>query len=186
MRARDSGMDVVYEGIRLTPAQIAASALQEGVHVIGLSILSGSHRELIPAVIDALHEAGVTRAGGRRRDHPRAGRRGAAAGGRGGRLHAQGLRHHAHHARHRARCVGAARPKRRPAGASGAPSGQTAPRRERRRSRPRRAAARARPERRAGRAEPAGEHRRRRPRAGGGAAGARSPPPRSAARPRGT
>jgi (2R)-ethylmalonyl-CoA mutase len=59
VRARDSGMDVVYEGIRLTPAQIAASALQEGVHVIGLSILSGSHRELIPAVIDALHEAGV-------------------------------------------------------------------------------------------------------------------------------
>jgi len=60
VRARDAGMDVVYEGIRLTPAQIAASALQEGVHVIGLSILSGSHRELIPAVIDALHDAGVS------------------------------------------------------------------------------------------------------------------------------
>ncbi len=59
VRARDAGMDVVYEGIRLTPAQIAASALQEGVHVIGLSILSGSHRELIPAVMDALREAGV-------------------------------------------------------------------------------------------------------------------------------
>jgi (2R)-ethylmalonyl-CoA mutase len=59
VRARDAGMDVVYEGIRLTPAQIAASALQEGVHVIGLSILSGSHRELIPAVIDALHNAEV-------------------------------------------------------------------------------------------------------------------------------
>jgi (2R)-ethylmalonyl-CoA mutase len=59
VRARDAGMDVVYEGIRLTPAQIAASALQEGVHVIGLSILSGSHRELIPAVLDALREAGV-------------------------------------------------------------------------------------------------------------------------------
>jgi ethylmalonyl-CoA mutase len=59
VRARDAGMDVVYEGIRLTPAQIAASALQEGVHVIGLSILSGSHRELIPAVIDSLREAGV-------------------------------------------------------------------------------------------------------------------------------
>src|SRR6185437_11889497 len=59
VRARDAGMDVVYEGIRLTPAQIAASALQEGVHVIGLSILSGSHRELIPAVIGALREAGV-------------------------------------------------------------------------------------------------------------------------------
>jgi len=60
VRARDSGMDVVYEGIRLTPAQIAASAAQEGVHVIGLSILSGSHRKLVPAVIDALREAGVT------------------------------------------------------------------------------------------------------------------------------
>jgi (2R)-ethylmalonyl-CoA mutase len=60
VRARDAGMDVVYEGIRLTPAQIAASALQEGVHVIGLSILSGSHRELIPAVIDALRQAGVS------------------------------------------------------------------------------------------------------------------------------
>jgi len=60
VRARDSGMDVVYEGIRLTPAQIAASALQEGVHVVGLSILSGSHRELIPAVIAALREAGVS------------------------------------------------------------------------------------------------------------------------------
>jgi ethylmalonyl-CoA mutase len=59
VRARDSGMDVVYEGIRLTPAQIAASARQEGVHVIGLSILSGSHRELIPAVLDALRDAGV-------------------------------------------------------------------------------------------------------------------------------
>jgi ethylmalonyl-CoA mutase len=57
--ARDAGMEVVYEGIRLTPAQIAASALQEGVHVVGLSILSGSHRELIPSVIEALREAGI-------------------------------------------------------------------------------------------------------------------------------
>jgi ethylmalonyl-CoA mutase len=59
VRARDAGMDVVYEGIRLTPSQIAGSALQEGVHVIGLSILSGSHRELIPSVMAALREAGV-------------------------------------------------------------------------------------------------------------------------------
>ncbi len=59
VRARDAGMDVVYEGIRLTPSQIATSAAQEGVHVIGLSILSGSHRELIPAVLAALAEAGV-------------------------------------------------------------------------------------------------------------------------------
>jgi ethylmalonyl-CoA mutase len=59
VRARDAGMDVVYEGIRLTPSQIATSAAHEGVHVIGLSILSGSHRELIPAVLDALREAGA-------------------------------------------------------------------------------------------------------------------------------
>jgi (2R)-ethylmalonyl-CoA mutase len=59
VRARDAGMDVVYEGIRLTPSQIAASALQEGVHVVGLSILSGSHRELIPDVIAELRAAGA-------------------------------------------------------------------------------------------------------------------------------
>jgi len=59
VRARDVGMEVVYEGIRLTPSQIVTSALQEGVHVIGLSILSGSHRELIPAVVDGLERAGV-------------------------------------------------------------------------------------------------------------------------------
>jgi (2R)-ethylmalonyl-CoA mutase len=58
VRARDAGMDVVYEGIRLTPAQIARSAVDEGVHVIGLSILSGSHRGLIPEVLSALREAG--------------------------------------------------------------------------------------------------------------------------------
>ena len=59
VRARDAGMDVVYEGIRLTPSQIATSAAQEGVHVVGLSILSGSHRELIPAVLEALSAAGA-------------------------------------------------------------------------------------------------------------------------------
>src|SRR5205085_10536564 len=59
VRARDAGMDVVYEGIRLTPSQIANSAAQEGVHVVGLSILSGSHRELIPSVLAAMREAGV-------------------------------------------------------------------------------------------------------------------------------
>jgi (2R)-ethylmalonyl-CoA mutase len=59
VRARDAGMDVVYEGIRLTPWQIATSAAQEGVHIVGLSILSGSHRELIPAVMDAMRETGV-------------------------------------------------------------------------------------------------------------------------------
>jgi (2R)-ethylmalonyl-CoA mutase len=59
VRARDAGMDVVYEGIRLTPSQIASSASQEGVHVIGLSILSGSHAELIPAVLAELRDAGM-------------------------------------------------------------------------------------------------------------------------------
>jgi (2R)-ethylmalonyl-CoA mutase len=59
VRARDAGLDVVYDGIRLTPAQIVTSALQEGVHVIGLSILSGSHRELIPDIVRALGDAGV-------------------------------------------------------------------------------------------------------------------------------
>jgi (2R)-ethylmalonyl-CoA mutase len=59
VRARDAGMDVVYEGIRLTPAQIAGSAAQEGVHIIGLSILSGSHAELIPSVLEALADAGA-------------------------------------------------------------------------------------------------------------------------------
>jgi ethylmalonyl-CoA mutase len=59
VRARDIGMDVVYEGIRLTPSQIASSAAQEGVHVIGLSILSGSHAELIPSVLEELRAAGA-------------------------------------------------------------------------------------------------------------------------------
>jgi (2R)-ethylmalonyl-CoA mutase len=57
VRARDAGMDVIYEGIRLTPQRIAQAAVQEGVHVVGLSILSGSHRELIPDVLRGLREA---------------------------------------------------------------------------------------------------------------------------------
>ena len=59
VRARDAGMDVVYEGIRLTPARIASAAVQEGVHVVGLSILSGSHAELIPTVLEELRAAGA-------------------------------------------------------------------------------------------------------------------------------
>ena len=59
VRARDSGMDVVYEGIRLTPARIARAAVDEGVHVVGLSILSGSHAQLIPEVLRELEEAGA-------------------------------------------------------------------------------------------------------------------------------
>jgi ethylmalonyl-CoA mutase len=59
VRARDAGMDVVYEGIRLSPARIARTAVDEGVHVVGLSILSGSHAELIPSVLQELSEAGA-------------------------------------------------------------------------------------------------------------------------------
>ena len=59
MRARDAGFEVVYQGIRLTPAQIVAAAVEEDVHVIGLSILSGSHMELVPDVLRGLAEAGL-------------------------------------------------------------------------------------------------------------------------------
>jgi (2R)-ethylmalonyl-CoA mutase len=59
VKARDVGMEVVYEGIRLTPEQIAESALQEGVHVVGLSILSGSHLKLVPEVLRGLKERGL-------------------------------------------------------------------------------------------------------------------------------
>jgi (2R)-ethylmalonyl-CoA mutase len=58
--ARDSGMEVVYSGIRLTPAQIAASARDEDPDVVGLSILSGSHLQLVPDVIAELAAVGVT------------------------------------------------------------------------------------------------------------------------------
>jgi (2R)-ethylmalonyl-CoA mutase len=59
LRARDAGMEVVYQGIRLTPEEIAESALQEDVDVVGISILSGSHMQLVPEVVRLLHEAGV-------------------------------------------------------------------------------------------------------------------------------
>jgi (2R)-ethylmalonyl-CoA mutase len=59
VRARDAGMDVVYEGIRLSPARIARTAVDEGVHVVGLSILSGSHASLIPTVLQELSDAGA-------------------------------------------------------------------------------------------------------------------------------
>ena len=59
VRARDVGMEVIYQGIRLTPEQIAASARDEDVDVVGLSILSGSHRELVPETVRLLREEGV-------------------------------------------------------------------------------------------------------------------------------
>jgi (2R)-ethylmalonyl-CoA mutase len=58
--ARDAGMEVIYQGIRLTPAQIAAVAVEEDPDVIGLSILSGSHLELVPEVVRRVREGGVT------------------------------------------------------------------------------------------------------------------------------
>jgi (2R)-ethylmalonyl-CoA mutase len=58
VRARDAGFEVVYQGIRLTPEQIVAAAVAEDVHCLGLSILSGSHMELVPAVLVGLEEAG--------------------------------------------------------------------------------------------------------------------------------
>jgi len=59
IKARDVGFDVVYEGIRVSPEQIVASALEEGVHLIGLSILSGSHLALVPEVAERLRAAGL-------------------------------------------------------------------------------------------------------------------------------
>ena len=59
VRARDSGMEVVYEGIRLTPAQIVNAALEESVHVIGLSILSGSHLPLVRDILGRMQAVGI-------------------------------------------------------------------------------------------------------------------------------
>ncbi|PLX37648.1 MAG: protein meaA [Hyphomicrobiales bacterium] len=59
VRARDCGMEVVYEGIRLTPAEIVNAALEEGVHVVGLSILSGSHLALVRDVMERMRANGL-------------------------------------------------------------------------------------------------------------------------------
>jgi (2R)-ethylmalonyl-CoA mutase len=59
VRARDAGFEVVYQGIRLRPEEIVAAAVAEDVHCVGLSILSGSHMELVPAVLAGLEEAGI-------------------------------------------------------------------------------------------------------------------------------
>jgi ethylmalonyl-CoA mutase len=59
VRARDAGFEVVYQGIRLTPEQIVAAAVAEDVHCVGLSILSGSHMELVPDVLDLMREHGL-------------------------------------------------------------------------------------------------------------------------------
>ncbi|SCK44622.1 (R)-ethylmalonyl-CoA mutase [Streptomyces sp. WMMB 714] len=59
VRARDAGFEVIYQGIRLTPEQISAAAVAEDVHCVGLSILSGSHAELVPDVLERLRDAGA-------------------------------------------------------------------------------------------------------------------------------
>lgn len=59
VRARDAGFEVVYQGIRLTPEQIVSAAVAEDVHCVGLSVLSGSHAELVPDVLDRLRRAGA-------------------------------------------------------------------------------------------------------------------------------
>ncbi len=56
---RDAGMDVIYTGRRQSPEMIAQAALQEGVDVVGLSILSGAHRQLLPMIIELLKEKGM-------------------------------------------------------------------------------------------------------------------------------
>ena len=56
---RDAGMEVIYTGLRQTPEMVAEAALQEGVDVVGLSILSGAHNALVPEVIKKLHENGL-------------------------------------------------------------------------------------------------------------------------------
>ncbi|MCW2643588.1 MAG: protein meaA [Dactylosporangium sp.] len=58
VRARDAGFEVVYQGIRLTPAQIVSAAVAEDVDLVGLSVLSGSHLDAVPAVLDGLRAAG--------------------------------------------------------------------------------------------------------------------------------
>ncbi len=60
VRARDAGFEVIYQGIRLTPEQIVAAAVAEDVHCVGLSILSGSHMELVPSVLEGLEQAGMS------------------------------------------------------------------------------------------------------------------------------
>jgi (2R)-ethylmalonyl-CoA mutase len=59
VRARDAGFEVVYQGIRLSPEEIARAAADEDVHVIGLSILSGAHMLLVPEVLDRLRDEGL-------------------------------------------------------------------------------------------------------------------------------
>ena len=103
VRARDAGMEVVYDGIRLTPAEIVQAARQENVHMVGLSILSGSHLPLGEGRGGgAAPGRPRARAGGGRRHHSPRGRAGAQAVRCCRGLHAEGFRAQPHHGRHRA------------------------------------------------------------------------------------
>ena len=102
VRARDAGFEVVYQGIRLTPDQIVAAAVAEDVHCVGLSILSGSHMELVPAVLDGMRAQGIEDVpvvvGG---IVPSGDARRLQELGRGRRVHAEGLRADRDHGGHR-------------------------------------------------------------------------------------
>ena len=93
LRARDVGMEVTYDGIRQTPAEIVAKARETDAHVIGLSILSGSHVPLVREVKARLRPRGPRpHPGRRRRHHLGRGRERAAQHGRRRGLHPEGLR----------------------------------------------------------------------------------------------
>ena len=98
VRARDAGFEVVYQGIRLTPAEIVAAAVAEDVALVGISILSGSHMELVPSIVAGLRAEGLgdvpVVVGGI--IPPADAARLAGGRGRGG-LHAEGLRLEHHH-----------------------------------------------------------------------------------------
>ncbi len=99
-RARDAGMEVVYDGIRLTAEAIAAAAAEKRVHVVGLSILSGSHLPLVHDVMARMKDGRPRRRAGRgRRHHPAAGRERSEKRRRRRGLHAEGFRAEPHHGR---------------------------------------------------------------------------------------
>ena len=101
LKARDVGFEVVYEGIRVSPERLVASALEEGVHLIGVSILSGSHLELVPQIVAqrARGRASATCRSWSAASSPRADAARLLASGRGARVHAQGLRAQRDHGR---------------------------------------------------------------------------------------
>ena len=89
VRARDAGFEVIYQGIRLTPAEIVRGAVEEGVDLVGLSVLSGSHLRAVPDVLAGLRAAGVDVPRGGRRHHPARGRADATRRRGGPGLHAR-------------------------------------------------------------------------------------------------